>query len=692
MSITVLAQPSNVADAKRILARFSGVWADPSWGDRKLYPWASLPHQMAIRQAVRSNRLVSVRSANSMGKTTDVNAKTAIDFVLGHYPSWCCITSATWTSLHQTTVPPIRQFIAQINERLKGVFEQPTAEGWFPLGREHKWGIVFRSPKNPLSIAGLHNEWMLAEVDEASGLEPEVQASIDGITVGAEDIQLYTGNPLDPSGIFYDSHTIHRDLWSCHHLDAYDSPNVKQGRAIVPGMATVEWIDKMRRKWGEQSPEFQARVRGNFPESGALTMLSRADVEIAMNLPEPTQRRGPVIVSADFGFSKNGDPTVFFVSDDAGEIACETHYGLNHVQAEGEFKRVLSKYNPAKAYCDEGGLVGMQACMREAGFNQVVGVMAGSKPHNEEYHNLRSETMAAWGKLLRSGTFWLSQETGKLMRDQAGIQRKPQRSGKILLESKDEIKKRIGRSTDHLDVGALRCVEPLGELVIETVSPKTLIHQEPIVFCEGGEWFILNKGLTRKYARQGQLLRASWYSPRGPSGAVWCHKDEDGTVVVFDALVERGRMLPEDWERRIVTRSRDEANKPHDYLMDYEGTVVDEADEWDNSVYDALTTARGRAYQARRERPRFAMGMEPEDLDDFAGWAELMEMVEGAEKERMRQLLIWPREVHRELEEARYKPEKAGAGAGEDAQTETQGGGGPLVRCLRMLAVGWGVR
>jgi len=79
--------PQIIRDAAtEIVATYKAAWLDPAFGDRQFYAWPSTPAQLAIRQAVRLHKYVAIRSANSMGKTSDILAKTAIDLIMTENP------------------------------------------------------------------------------------------------------------------------------------------------------------------------------------------------------------------------------------------------------------------------------------------------------------------------------------------------------------------------------------------------------------------------------------------------------------------------------------------------------------------------------------------------------------------------------------------------------------------------------
>ncbi len=98
------------------------------------------------------------------------------------------------------------------------------------------------------------------------------------------------GQPTSRATWFFDAcerlgfHTI--------RIASTDSPNVKLGRKVVPGLADSGWIEEKRLDWGgEDDPRFQIEVLGIFPTREALRLVS--DEEARGLLRAPRGYAGP---------------------------------------------------------------------------------------------------------------------------------------------------------------------------------------------------------------------------------------------------------------------------------------------------------------------------------------------------------------------------------------------------------------
>ena len=85
-----------------------------------------------------------------------------------------------------------------------------------------------------------------------------------GVLVSSQDRLLCIGNPVEPSGKFFD--LFKRSEVKKIHISAMDTPNVASGKDLIQGLCSKEWVDDKRKQWGEGTPLWQSRVLGEFPD------------------------------------------------------------------------------------------------------------------------------------------------------------------------------------------------------------------------------------------------------------------------------------------------------------------------------------------------------------------------------------------------------------------------------------------
>ena len=107
-------------------------------------------------------------------------------------------------------------------------------------------------------------------MDEAPGVDPKIYEAAQGILTQAHSKCLLIGNPTSPSGPFFDC--FKSKLWSTFHISCYDSPAIAEPEKY-PALTTMKWIEERKEAWGEFSPMFISRVRGEFPVEGEDTLI-----------------------------------------------------------------------------------------------------------------------------------------------------------------------------------------------------------------------------------------------------------------------------------------------------------------------------------------------------------------------------------------------------------------------------------
>jgi hypothetical protein len=231
-------------------------------------PWT--PDQGQIFESVLVNRKTAVVSGNSCGKTAAL-ARLALWF-LYRKPG----------SLVITTAPTKRQ----VEELLWGEIRMLFKKSKVPLpGRQlltsikvdEKWqAIGFTSSPEQGDITtttfqGFHAPQILVVVDEATGTDPLIMPSIEGICTGPDDRIVAIGNPTNIDAWFYKA---------CHEwdaaiqMDARNHPNVVHNdHLIIPGAATYIWVVDREKEWGKESPLFRAKVCGIWPEQSEEALI-----------------------------------------------------------------------------------------------------------------------------------------------------------------------------------------------------------------------------------------------------------------------------------------------------------------------------------------------------------------------------------------------------------------------------------
>lgn len=229
--------------------------------------WEPWEKQQEVLYSVRDNKETYVKSCNAAGKT----------YLAAGIVLWWLFTRRGKVV---TTAPTWRQVREILWANIGAQCERAPQLGVKPLQTQLKlaadWFAVGLSTKVPDKFQGYHTN-VLVVVDEASGVEdPAIWAAIDGnLTDHKHDRLLAIGNPLDPESVFAKKFKIPEKKGMNKHItiSAFDTPNVKQGKEVIRGLVTKEWVEQKLLEWGENSPLYQARVLGEFPRVGLSALI-----------------------------------------------------------------------------------------------------------------------------------------------------------------------------------------------------------------------------------------------------------------------------------------------------------------------------------------------------------------------------------------------------------------------------------
>lgn len=415
---------------------------DPVFFVKKILQNSLWEKEEEILLSVRDNPITAVRSCHASGKS--YTAARVVNWWLISYPNSVVITTApTFRQVKEILWREIRGCVAGKSLYPKdSVLETAINIGpnWFALGLSSDKSEQFQ---------GFHSPHLLAVVDEASGVSPEIYEAIDGL---APERILMIGNPLQVAGRFADSFKM--PGVSKIHISGFDVPNIKENKKVIPGLLTVEDMDRMKAYYGEESDVYRVRALGEFPLQDSDSLIGVDEVSKCMErevnvLPQWEKKMG--VDPARFG----DDRAVILVRQMEKVIRKDIFMNLDTMQLVGHIMRIAKEegVKPENIYIDEVGMgYGPLDRLREQRW-MVNGINVGSKADdNEHYDNLRAELYAKHVKE------WL--KTGSLPKDDdfyelANIKYKFNSTGKLQLERKEDMKKRGLPSPDVADALSL---------------------------------------------------------------------------------------------------------------------------------------------------------------------------------------------------------------------------------------------
>lgn len=406
------------------------------------------PWQAELMMAVaRGERRVSVRSGHGVGKSTTV-AILCIWYLLTRYPVKIVITAPTSAQLFDALFAEIKRWVNVLPPQVQQLLNVKSDRVEIAAAPETGF-ISARTSRaeSPEALQGIHADNVLLIADEASGVPEAVFEAAAGSMSGEEACTILLGNPTRSSGFFFDTHNRLKDQWWTRRVSCVDSPRV-----------SAAYVDEMKLRYGEDSNAFRVRVLGEFPLSDDDTVIPMHLIEAAMARDLVEDERAPAIWALDvarFGTDRSA------LAKRRGQVITEIKKwaGLDLMQLTGavvaEYQATQAHLRPVEILVDSIGLgSGVVDRLRELKL-PCRGVNVSESPSMKgTYQNLRAELWFATKA-------WLEQRGCKLIRDEdlmaelAGPRFKFSSSGKLQVESKDDMRKRGLRSPDLADAVCL---------------------------------------------------------------------------------------------------------------------------------------------------------------------------------------------------------------------------------------------
>lgn len=382
------------------------------------------------------------------------------------------ITASAWRQLTKFALPEVHKWARRLRWDIIGREPFNERTELTQLSLKLKTGEAFAlASDNSALIEGAHASKMLYVFDESKEIPVATWDSAEGAFSAGECFWLAVSTPGEPVGRFYDiqSHKPGYEDWHTKHITLED--------VIKAGRVSESWAESRKIQWGEQSAAYQNRVKGEFASS-------EADGVIPLSWIEAANKRWDEWNDARKEAAKNGEefqmPPFVGVGADIARMGEDStclalRYGMiiseirathleDLMQTTGRIKGILDAHG-GKAFVDVigigSGVVDRLREMKDKNDRKYNVVAFNASEHTDFMDKAKEMGFIN----CRSGAWWHLRELLEPSSD-SGIALPPDdmligdlvaphwkvvSGGKIQVEAKDDIKERIGRSTDYGD-------------------------------------------------------------------------------------------------------------------------------------------------------------------------------------------------------------------------------------------------
>ncbi len=450
------------------------------------------PKQKQILESFGKNRITLVPSCHASGKS--FTAAHALLWALYTHPhSKCVSTATTWHQTESIVWSELRAAYGRKKMVLGGPEPLKTSIELAP-----DWQAFGISTNNPTSMQGIHAQGgVFFIVDEGDGIEAEIWEGIRANLSTGDCHLLVIGNPVDPESKM--AAMCNDEENTVIPISAFDTPNFTAfgltledfvqgtwkakigGRPMpAPWLLSPQWVADMLREEGLESPFFISRVLARWPDVAEDALIKQAWIEKAWaRWTEAEHDKGAreVLEKGQHAIGHDvarfgDDKTVtalrrglrLFVAAVASGLDSE-HCAMQALRLEA-LEHMAVKQRPS-VFVDVAGVgAGVYDILKKttrayAVDNAESPVCTCNQSQNHhvdcgksKFFNRRAELYWNLREMLRTQPCALDPTDRRLAQELRAIRFKISR-GRIQIEEKAEIKKRIGRSPDRADAVVL---------------------------------------------------------------------------------------------------------------------------------------------------------------------------------------------------------------------------------------------
>lgn len=226
---------------------------------------------------------ISIVSGHGIGKST-LTSWLILWFLFVNQFSQVAATSPGAEQMYDVLWKELKKWIDLMPEEYKALYIWESAhirmldapQTWFARAKTS-------SKENTEALAGVHADWVMVAVDEASGVEEPIFETMEGALTSGNILVFLISNGTRNIGYFYDTHHKDKERWQTYQFNSEESPRVD-----------TKYVTAIKEKYGEDSTQYAIRVRGEFPDEGVMDdkgyvqLFNEADIKIVP--PDPSWR------------------------------------------------------------------------------------------------------------------------------------------------------------------------------------------------------------------------------------------------------------------------------------------------------------------------------------------------------------------------------------------------------------------
>lgn len=202
---------------------------------------------------------ISIVSGHGIGKSMLLSV-IILWFLFVHPDCQIACTSPSKEQMYDVLWKELKKWIDKMPQAVSEFYQwesshirmRASPQVWFARAKTS-------SKENTEALAGVHADWVLMGVDEASGVEEPIFETMEGALTSGKTIVLLISNGTRSIGYFYDTHHKDAPRWQNYAFSSLESPRVDE-----------KYVKGIVDKYGDDSVQYAIRVLGQFPDEGIM--------------------------------------------------------------------------------------------------------------------------------------------------------------------------------------------------------------------------------------------------------------------------------------------------------------------------------------------------------------------------------------------------------------------------------------
>jgi len=312
------------------------------------------------------------------------------------------------------------------------------------------------------AFQGIHAKYVLVLLDEAVGIPKSLFDAVHALATNVNARVAAVANPDDSSSHFAQV-CKPGSGWVVKRISTFDTPaytGEKVPEELMALLVSPEWVEERKVRWGVNSPIYQSKVLGEFPDLSDDTLILPKWIEAAQKRTLERTRR-PIIAADIARFGE--DETVIMRREGGWIRVYRAHHKADTMVTAGHIAKAVrdiddeaGKNDWVRAIIDVPG-VGGGVVDRLAELNlPLVPYNGGEAPIDKErFVNARAEDYWTLRERFEQGEVDIDPDDDKLAAQLGSIKWGIDSRGRIKIESKDDMRKRGMPSSDRADAMAI---------------------------------------------------------------------------------------------------------------------------------------------------------------------------------------------------------------------------------------------